>query len=132
MGVSIISYAGKVWLGVATDKGLVPDPATIIANFHTEFEELTQLTQEMETAELRAVTAEPPASVETMIAMLDGAIARVTAVIDETEKVPPSTAAQQPERCQATTQAGRRCKNRAVHDSRFCHVHQNWATRIKP
>jgi WS/DGAT/MGAT family acyltransferase len=43
LGVSIISYAGQVWLGVATDAGLVPDPETIIAAFHDEFELLGRL-----------------------------------------------------------------------------------------
>jgi diacylglycerol O-acyltransferase len=38
LGVSIISYAGQVWLGVATDVGLIPDPDTIIGGFHDEFE----------------------------------------------------------------------------------------------
>ena len=43
LGVSIISYAGQVWLGVATDVGLVPDPETIIRAFHAEFELLGRL-----------------------------------------------------------------------------------------
>jgi WS/DGAT/MGAT family acyltransferase len=36
LGVSIISYAGQVRLGVATDSGLVPDPDSIIASFQEE------------------------------------------------------------------------------------------------
>jgi WS/DGAT/MGAT family acyltransferase len=36
LGVSIISYAGQVRLGVATDAGLVPDPETIIEAFQME------------------------------------------------------------------------------------------------
>jgi len=43
LGVSIISYAGQVRLGVATDEGLVPDPETIVAAMHTEFDELLDL-----------------------------------------------------------------------------------------
>jgi diacylglycerol O-acyltransferase / wax synthase len=43
LGVSIISYAGQVWLGVATDVGLVPDPDTIIGAFHDEFEMMGRL-----------------------------------------------------------------------------------------
>jgi WS/DGAT/MGAT family acyltransferase len=43
LGVSIISYAGQVRLGVATDLGLVPDPEAIIAAFHEEFELLGRL-----------------------------------------------------------------------------------------
>ena len=38
LGVSIISYAGQVRLGVATDSGLVPDPQSIIDAFQEEVE----------------------------------------------------------------------------------------------
>jgi diacylglycerol O-acyltransferase len=38
LGVSIISYAGGVMLGVATDAGLVPDPEKIVDAFKVEFE----------------------------------------------------------------------------------------------
>lgn len=37
MGISILSYAGDVVVGVATDAGLVPDPETIISEFQAEF-----------------------------------------------------------------------------------------------
>ncbi len=40
LGVSIISYNGKVWLGIATDRGLAPDPEAIIGFFQVEFEEM--------------------------------------------------------------------------------------------
>ncbi len=51
IGVSIISYAGDVMLGVITDAGLVPDPEVIIAGFHSEF---LQLQQEIEAVEATA------------------------------------------------------------------------------
>ncbi|MCK5377578.1 MAG: wax ester/triacylglycerol synthase family O-acyltransferase, partial [Acidobacteria bacterium] len=38
LGVSILSYAGQVRLGVATDAGLVPDPETIIEAFQEEMQ----------------------------------------------------------------------------------------------
>ncbi len=38
VGVSILSYAGRVRLGVLTDAGLVPDPEVVIAGFHAEFD----------------------------------------------------------------------------------------------
>jgi diacylglycerol O-acyltransferase len=38
LGISILSYAGSVMLGVATDAGLVPDPERIVDNFKVEFE----------------------------------------------------------------------------------------------
>ncbi len=40
LGLSIISYDGQVFVGINTDAGLVPDAATVIKHFHTEFEEL--------------------------------------------------------------------------------------------
>jgi diacylglycerol O-acyltransferase / wax synthase len=40
IGVSIFSYAGDVFLGVATDAGIVPDPERIIELFQVEFEDL--------------------------------------------------------------------------------------------
>lgn len=40
LGISILSYAGHVRLGLATDAGLVPDPEVIVQGFHEEFEAL--------------------------------------------------------------------------------------------
>jgi diacylglycerol O-acyltransferase len=40
LGVSILSYAGQVRLGIATDSGLVPDPETIINAFQEEMTEM--------------------------------------------------------------------------------------------
>ena len=40
IGVSIISYAGKVQFGLVTDAGLCPDPQAIVARFGDEFERL--------------------------------------------------------------------------------------------
>ena len=45
LGVSILSYAGEVRLGVATDRALVPDPDLIIEGFQKELEDMTQLVQ---------------------------------------------------------------------------------------
>lgn len=40
LGISILSYAGHVRLGLASDAGLVPDPEVVVEGFHEEFEEL--------------------------------------------------------------------------------------------
>lgn len=44
MGLSILSYAGKIQFGVITDAGLVPDPSAIAARFGVEFEKLLWVT----------------------------------------------------------------------------------------
>ena len=43
LGVSILSYAGRVRMGVATDAGLVPDPEKIVQGFHDEFATMQKL-----------------------------------------------------------------------------------------
>jgi hypothetical protein len=40
LGVSIISYAGEIVLGIATDESLLPDPETIITGFHDEMNKM--------------------------------------------------------------------------------------------
>lgn len=44
MGVSILSYDGRIQFGLITDAGLVPDPDRIVERFHAEFEKLMWLT----------------------------------------------------------------------------------------
>ncbi len=46
LGISIISYAGQVLLGVATDAGLIPDPEKIIDGFYEEHRLLMELVKE--------------------------------------------------------------------------------------
>jgi WS/DGAT/MGAT family acyltransferase len=36
LGISILSYAGNVMVGIATDAGLIPDPEAIVAGIHGE------------------------------------------------------------------------------------------------
>ncbi len=43
LGISILSYAGGVMLGVATDAGLVPDPEGIVDGFALEFEAMRKV-----------------------------------------------------------------------------------------
>jgi diacylglycerol O-acyltransferase len=42
LGVSILSYAGEVRIGIATDAGLVPEPGTIVGFFQDELDELAR------------------------------------------------------------------------------------------
>jgi diacylglycerol O-acyltransferase len=43
LGLSILTYAGRVQFGLITDTGLCPDPEAITANFAPEFEKLLLL-----------------------------------------------------------------------------------------
>jgi WS/DGAT/MGAT family acyltransferase len=44
MGVSILSYDGRIQFGVITDAGLVPDPDAIVGRFAEEFDKLLWIT----------------------------------------------------------------------------------------
>jgi diacylglycerol O-acyltransferase / wax synthase len=44
LGLSIFSYAGDVYVGIATDAGLIPDPQTIVDEFQAEIVEMLRLT----------------------------------------------------------------------------------------
>jgi WS/DGAT/MGAT family acyltransferase len=109
LGISIISYANRVNMGIATDAGLVPDPDLIMAGFYEEFEALMALVQEAKAFE----------AAET---------AKHAAKTDAGEKATPASlstgVSSQPTQCQATTKSGKQCRNRAQDGSDFCHIHQ--------
>ena len=50
LGISILSYAGEVRLGLASDAGLLPDPERIAATFSEELEALMELVRQAEAA----------------------------------------------------------------------------------
>jgi WS/DGAT/MGAT family acyltransferase len=60
MGVSILSYDGRIQFGLITDEGLVPDPERIVERFGDEFDKLMWLTLMSPWAE-GAVTESTPA-----------------------------------------------------------------------
>jgi WS/DGAT/MGAT family acyltransferase len=43
LGLSILSYAGDVYVGIATDAGLMPDPQAIVDEFHAEMADMLRL-----------------------------------------------------------------------------------------
>jgi hypothetical protein len=43
LGISVLSYAGDVWLGVGTDAHVIPDPHAVLDGFDAELESLRQL-----------------------------------------------------------------------------------------
>ena len=81
LSLSISSYGGDVWFGVATDENLVPDPETIVAEFHAEFELLRSLGRGREAG--RAGPASTTSSVEAMHTMLDEAIESLDAMLQD-------------------------------------------------
>jgi WS/DGAT/MGAT family acyltransferase len=113
LGVSILSYAGQVRLGVITDAGLLADPERIVAAFQAEFEALQAQTREVR----------PTPTVRELGAILDEALSTVDSLLAQDAARTPGVS-RPPGRCQALTKAGRQCKNRALPGSHLCHVHQ--------
>jgi WS/DGAT/MGAT family acyltransferase len=93
LGVSILSYAGEVMIGVATDVGLIPDPERITAAFNAEFMSMQAWVEEHQ----------PKAKAA--------------------KKSKPAPSAAGTHRCQATTKSGQPCKNHALPGSKMCKVH---------
>lgn len=56
LGLSIISYNQKVYVGVISDEGLVPDPDAVLSGFYEEFDVL----KELAAVKLAEEEAEPP------------------------------------------------------------------------
>ena len=52
MGISILSYNNQVYMGMMTDRRLVPDPQVITDSFEREFEKLLYLTLQMPEGEV--------------------------------------------------------------------------------
>lgn len=78
LGVSIVSYNGKVFLGVATDQSLIPDPEAIIEFFRVELEEMTSRAQK--------VRAERQEAMQPMLSMLDQALKTMDELLAEASK----------------------------------------------
>jgi diacylglycerol O-acyltransferase len=114
LGVSILSYNDQVWLGVITDRDLVPDPEGIVTNFETEFTALQRAAQERR---------EPP-GFEEAISQLDETLEALDTLPQKKVQKDAEPVAGAPERCQALTKAGRPCKNPPLEGSDFCYVHQ--------
>jgi len=114
LGVSILSYNGQVWMGVITDRGLVPDPEKMIDAFETEFAALQGAARE----------AREISNLEEIADQLDQTLQILETISPEQVHENAEAGPRAPERCQAMTKAGRHCKNPPLAGSDFCYVHQ--------
>ena len=109
LGISIISYDGRVSLGIATDTGLVKNPNRILENFGNEYRMLLGM--------YRAGQIE-----KDPLVINDRFRDKDTAEITKEET---KTGTIQSIRCKAITRGGGQCHNRAATDSLYCTIHQN-------
>ncbi len=124
LGVSIISYADRVWLGVSTDAGLVPDPQRIISSFHEEFAELMELVHTVEGSNGAGPAPSGKAMAESKTATASkSAAAGDAAPVISVEELPAPPLPYMTQRCHAVTLTGTQCRNRAQPGSDFCRMH---------
>jgi hypothetical protein len=60
VGISVISYAGEVTLGLMVDEALVNDPQRIVDAFHAEFCALRDLAAQEQVARTQANSRQKP------------------------------------------------------------------------
>ncbi|MCK5428963.1 MAG: DUF1298 domain-containing protein, partial [Anaerolineales bacterium] len=115
LGVSIVSYFGKVWLGVATDQGLVPDPERIIGYFVDELMEMRSL------ADVALGKRHRP--IAPMLSQLDEALSTLDELLAIPRQADETMQDARSSRCLGRTKSGRQCKNRALPGKDYCRVH---------
>ncbi len=108
LGVSIISYNGKVSLGICTDTGLVADPNSILRHFENEFRMLHGMYKAGQ------IDKDP---------LVINDRFKDTHSISEGKGTDDKGASVQAIRCKAVTRRGTQCQNRAATDSIYCTIH---------
>jgi len=120
LGISIFSYAGTVTVGIVSDEKRVPDPASILEGFETDFNALLNL----------VISGK----------IYDGPLVindRYLEAVQKTEEDEKETVPAEPDlkpdlkpgQCKALARNGRQCKNHARPGSEYCGVHQNYEVK---
>jgi hypothetical protein len=111
LGISILSYDGKVTVGIASDEGLMPDPEVLLEGFEEEFNYLLELVQTGKIYDKPLVLHDRYS--ESQTAAKDKKDKKATASLKKTGSAV----------CRAKTKSGRPCKNKALSDSDYCKIH---------
>jgi len=109
LGISILSYDGKVTVGIASDENRMPDPQVLLESFNAELEYLLKLVQSGKIEEDPLVLHDRYSE------------NRDTAKAGK-KKVTPS---REPGACRALTKKGTPCSKKARPGSRFCGIHKD-------
>jgi hypothetical protein len=110
LGISIISYNGKVSLGLCTDAGLVSDPKSILNHFENEFRMLHGM--------YRA------GQIEKDPLVINDRFRDSMTITDEDEEEDAESTVQAI-RCRALNRNGVQCHNRAATNSLYCTIHMS-------
>jgi len=149
LGISILSYEGKVTVGIAADEGLMPDAEVLLEAFEAEFAHLLDLvdsgkisheplvlhdryqetrciglTKSGEPCRRRALPGSRYCSLHGGNQQKDSVILEEHRLMDGNEALEPAASETEPLQCQAVTTTGRQCKRQALSGSRYCSTHQ--------
>ncbi len=149
LGVSILSYNGKVSVGIAADEGLMPDGEALLEGFEEELAHLVQLvesgdieeaplvlhdtyqemrctalTREGEQCKKRSIPGSEYCRIHDQVSQKDEHSPQGSA--DTGESTPKAHVGldTDPNRCQTLTRSGNQCKKRAMPNSEYCGTHR--------
>ena len=150
LGISILSYDGKVTVGLAADEGLMPDPEVLLEGFEDEFNYLLSMVKSgkifdeplvlhdrYQEARCKALTKSGEQCKKRSVPGLAycklhqaGAEKGDQAHVDQDisakdEKGSDTMSDGSPIRCQGTTKSGRQCRRRASSGSEYCSIHKS-------
>ena len=118
LGISILSYNGKVTIGIASDKGLMPDPETFLEGFEDEFNYLIDIVQS-------GKINEGPLILHDRFAEKKSTQSPSQSQTGE-HKNENKGEDGKPGICQAYTKAGKKCRNKVAPGTVFCHAHRQY------
>ena len=149
LGVSILSYNGKVSVGIAADEGLMPDGEALLEGFEAELAHLMRLVESGEIEEAPLVLHDTYQEMRCKGLTREGEQCKKRAVPgfeycriheqvsekdEDSRRVPGDSGKgifeghgdsdRDPDRCQAITKSGHQCKKRAMENSQFCSTHR--------
>lgn len=147
LGVSILSYNGKVCVGIATDEGLMPDGEALLEGFEEELAHLVQmiasggieeaplvlhdtyqdmrckaLTREGGQCKKRAVRGSEYCGIHGRVSENDEPLQEEQDSEGESGQI--EALDTDPARCRAPTQSGKQCRKRALKHSQYCGTHR--------
>ena len=141
LGISLISYAGTVTVGVATDEGLLADPEVLLEGFEKELNHLVELVKSGKISDEPLVLHDRYQETRCKGMTKSGSRCKRRAVAGskyctthQSEEGMPDREVEQPsqvevpssQRCNAFTKSGKPCKNRPAPGSEYCKVHHGF------
>ncbi len=124
LGISILSYNGKVTVGIASDEKLMPDPQVFLECFIKELGYLENLVQSGKIEDDPLVLHDRYAETKKPVKPVE----------ENREAVRAARQAADPAQCRALTKKGRPCSKKALPEMHYCGTHKHLAeedTRLK-